>query len=168
MAQDITKTNVNTGDIIFYWQIREYEKYFRGKRWYLIMSLIAGLLIVYAVYSANYLFALMIVLFGIILIMQEMNEPGEIDFGICETGIIVGNKYYSFSELEKYWIVYSPPDTKTLYFELKGIIFHRLSINLEDANPNEIRDFLNQYLFEDLEKEEEPLSDRLGRLLKLQ
>ena len=168
MPQDITKTDVNTGEVIFYWTIKEYEKYARGKRWYLIMSLIAGLLILYSVLTANYLFALIIVLFGIILIMQEMNEPMEMDFAICETGIVVGTKYYPYSELEKYWIIYSPPDVKILYFELKGVVFHRLGVNLGDINPNEVRAFLNQYLFEDLENEEEPLSDRLGRLFKLQ
>jgi hypothetical protein len=168
MPQDINKTNINTGDVVFYWKIKEYEKYSRSKRWYLTASVISILLIVYAVFSANYLFALMIVLFGIILIIQEMKEPEELDFAICETGIVVGVKYYSFSELEKYWIIYSPPDIKYLYFELKGVIFHRLGVDLADANPNEVRAFLNQYLFEDLEREEEPFSDRIGRLLKLQ
>jgi len=80
----------------------------------------------------------------------------------------VGTKFYPFSELEKYWIIYNPPEVKTLYFEPKNIIKHRLSVPLLDADPLLIRSYLNQYLFEDLDVEEEPLSDRLGRILKMQ
>jgi len=168
MPQDLLKQNVNLGDIVYSWSVKEYEKFDRSRRWYVLMAIIAIALIAYAVISANYLFALIVVLFGIIISLQEMNEPVEVDFAISETGIVVGTKYFPFSELEKYWIIYNPPEVKTLYFEPKNIIKHRLSIPLLDADPLLIRSYLNQYLLEDLETEQEPLSDRLGRLLKMQ
>jgi hypothetical protein len=168
MPQDLLKQNVNLGDIVYSWSVKEYEKFDRGRRWYVLMAIIAIALIAYAVISANYLFALIIVLFGIIILLQEMNEPMEVDFAISETGIVVGTNYFPFSELEKYWIIYNPPEIKTLYFEPKNIIKHRLSIPLLDADPLLIRSYLNQYLLEDLETEQEPLSDRLGRLFKMQ
>ncbi len=168
MPQDLLKQDVNFGNIVYSWSFKEYEKFSRGKRWYWIMALLAAALIAYAVFTANYLFALIIVLFGIIIFLQEINEPVELDFGITDTGIVVGTKYYPFNELEKYWIVYNPPLVKVLYFEPKTAIKHRLHIPLLDSDPVVLRDFLNQYLIEDLDKEEEPLSDRLGRLLKIQ
>jgi hypothetical protein len=36
-----------------------------------------------------------------------------------------------------------------------------------DQNPNEIRAALNKFVAEDLTKEDEPLSDIIGRLLKI-
>lgn len=168
MPQDLLKQNVNFGDVVYSWTIKEYEKFERGKRWYLISGVLAAGLIAYAIFSANYLFALIIVLFGIILLLQEMGEPTELEFAICETGIVVGTKYYPFSELETYWIIYNPPEITALYFEPKNILKHRMFIPLDSADPVMIRSYLNQYLTEDLEKEEEPLSDRLGRLFKIQ
>jgi len=169
MPQDLLKQDVNVGNIAFSWSFNEYEKYNRGKRWYWTMGLLSVALIAFAVYTANYLFALIIVLFGIIIFLQEMNEPMELDFGLTDTGIVLGTKYYAFSELEKYWIVYNPPMVKVLYFEPKSAIKHRLHIPLiDETDPVVLRDYLNQYLIEDLDKEDEPLSDRLGRMLKIQ
>ncbi|MFA5127852.1 MAG: hypothetical protein WC457_02500 [Patescibacteria group bacterium] len=168
MPQDLLKQNVNLGRVVYNWKINEYEKFDRSRRWYIIVGILAAVLIAYAVYSANYLFALIIVLFGIIIFLQEMNEPTELDFAICDTGIVIGSKFYSYSELEKYWIVYNPPGIKTVYFEPKNVFKHRLSAPLDDIDPVEMRAHLNQYLFEDLDQEDEPLSDRLGRLFKMQ
>lgn len=168
MPQDLLKQDVNFGNVAYSWSFKEYDKFDRGQRWYWIMGLLAAALIAYAIYSANYLFALIIVLFGIIIFLQEINEPAELDFGITDTGIVVGTKYYPFNELEKYWIVYSPPLVKVLYFEPKSAIKHRLHIPLLDSDPVILRDYLNQYLMEDLDREEEPLSERIGRLLKIQ
>ncbi len=168
MPQDLSKEDVNLGEVIYNWTIKEYEKYERGSRWYLVMGIFAILLIGFAVISANYLFALIIVLFAIILVLQEMNEPVELDFAITETGVVIGNKFFPFFEIEKYWLIYNPPEIKTLYFEPKTILKHRISIPLDDVDPIELRSYLNQYLVEDIEREEEPISDRLGRILKIQ
>lgn len=168
MPKNILKENVNYGEVVYGWSFKEYEKYSRSIRWYIITGIIAVLLVGYAVISANYLFALIIVLFGIIMMLQEMNEPADLNFLIVETGIVVGTRYYSFSELDRFWIVYSPPDTEVLYFGLKNVIKHRLHIPLLDVDPIVLRDYLDQYLEEDLEQEDEPLSDRFARLLKIQ
>lgn len=169
MSKDLLKEDVNFGELIYSTTIKEFEKHERGKRWYLIMTILAILLISIAILTANYLFALIIVLFAIIMVLQEMNKPIDLNFAVTETGIIVGNKYYSFSEMEKYWIIYNPPEIKALYFEPKSIIKHRIMIPLgDDVDPVILRSFLNMYILEDLEKEEEPLSDRLGRILKIQ
>ncbi|MDD2758299.1 MAG: hypothetical protein PHD72_02915 [Patescibacteria group bacterium] len=168
MPQDLLKQNVNIGNVVYSWNFKEYEKFDRGRKWYLVMGLIAAALIFYAVTSGNYLFALIIVLFGIIILLQEMQEPAELAFAITDTGVIVGSKYYPYNDLENFWLVYNPPEVKVLYFQPKSIIKHRLHIPLLDINPEELRNYLNQYLSEDLEQEEEPLSDRLSRLFKMQ
>lgn len=168
MPQDLIKQNVNFGEVQYNWAFDEYEKYDRSRRWYWITGLIIAALLIYSAVTANYLFALIVVLFTIILLLQELRQPIQVDFGITDTGIVVGRKYYPYSELEKFWIIYNPPNVKVLYFEPKSAIKHRLHIPLFDIDPQEIRSYLTQYLIEDLDKEEEPLSDRLGRLFKIQ
>lgn len=168
MPKDLIKENINPGNIVHQWSFKEYEKYVRGRRWYVVMALLAAALIIYAIVSGNYLFALIVILFGIILFLQDMQEPGKMDFAITDLGVVLGTKYYPYSDLDNFWIIYNPPEIKTLYFQTKSAIKHRLNIPLVDVNPIDVRDYLNQFLSEDLKQEEEPLSDRISRLFKIQ
>jgi len=167
MPQDIIKNDVNIGEVEYQWSVSEYVKHSREKRWYLIAGIIGLALVVYAVIAGNALFALIIILIGIILFMQDMVEPMDVPMAITNTGIVVGSKYYRWSELKNFWVIYDPPTIKNLYFGLDNLLRHRIQIPLGDNDPAEIRDYLNQYLEEDLDQEEEPLSDRLGRIWKL-
>ena len=167
MPKDLTKENINVGRVIYEWTVQEYEHYDRNRRWYMIMGGVGIALVAYGMLTENYLFALLIILFGIVLYLHDMQTPLQVPFAITETGIIVGRKYYRFSELKNFWLIYNPPEVKNLYFGLPTLIKHRIQIPLHDYDPRPIREFLSQYLTEDLEQEEEPLSDRMARLLKL-
>ncbi len=167
MPTDLTKENVPFGKIIYQWTLKEYVQHERNRRWYFVMGILGVALVAYSIISANYLFALIIILFGIVLYLHDVQEPLEVPFAITETGVILGRKYYRYSELSSFWMIYNPPEVKNLYFSLNNVVRHRLQIPLLDYDPRPIREVLNQYLVEDLEQEEEPFSDRLGRLFKL-
>ena len=167
MSINLSKTDANTGDIVFDWVVNEYEKHDRSRRWYVIIAVVGIALLLYSVISGNYLFALIVVLFGIVLFLQDMQEPMEVPFAITEAGIVVGDKYYPFKEITNYWIIYNPPEVKNIYFSTDSVLKHRIQIPLFDNDPRPVRDFLNQFIIEDLDQEEEPLSDRLGRIFKL-
>ena len=124
-------------------------------------------MVVYGMLSGNFLFSLVIILFSIILFMQSHQEPLQVQFQITELGVVVGGKFYTFSELNAFYIIYNPPEVKTLYFETKSILHPNLRIPLLDQNPVELKHTLREYLAEDTEKEEEPLSDRAARNWKL-
>ena len=167
MPVNLNREDVSTGDLVFSWNVREYEQHDRDRRWYIIAGLAGAALLLFSIISGNYLFALVVVLFGIILFLQDIQPPMEVFFGITEAGIVIGDKYYPFKEIGKYWIVYNPPEVKNLYFATSNMLRHRLKIPLLDNDPRPVRDFLNQFIVEDLDQEQEPLSDRLGRILKL-
>lgn len=167
MPVNLNREQANTGEVVFSWNVSEYQQHERSSRWYLTSGVIGGLLLLYSLISGNYLFTLVVVLFGIILFLQDAKPPMDVFFAITEAGIIVGELYYPFKEITSYWIVYNPPEVKTIYFTTKNVLKHRLQVNLLDNDPLPIRDFLNQFLLEDVDKEEEPLSDRLSRVFKL-
>ena len=167
MPKDLTRENVLTGDVVYAWEINEYEQYDRGVWWYVLMGGLGLALLATALLTNNYLFALVIVLFAIILYLHEMQTPLSVPFTITTIGIALGRKFYRFSELKNFWIIYQPGQAQNLYFSLGGAINHRLQIPLLDTDPLAIRDFLLQYLREDLSQEEEPAADRFARVLKL-
>lgn len=167
MSNDLTRDNVSIGEVVYQWTVSEYEKFPRSRRWLLLMSLAGLLLIAFGIFTANYLFALIIILFGIVLYLHELQEPITVPFALTDVGIVLGKKFYRYSEINNFWIIYNPPFTKTLYFSLDNVIRHRLQVSLQDYDPRPIREHLAQFLEEDLNQEEEPLTDQWARILGL-
>ena len=93
--------------------------------------------------------------------------PRKMKFEINHDGIKLNDKEHKYNELNKFWIIYQPPEVKNLYLEIKSIFKPNLVVPLEKENPLNVRAFLRQYVEEDLDQEEEPMSDAIGRLLKM-
>jgi len=149
------------------WSFKEYEKYERDRGWYLLACIIGASLLVYAILTSNFLFALIIIMVGMVLVIKHHNEPDKSVFEINNQGIKFNKNEYKYSDIENFWIIYQPPEVKNLYINFKFSLKPRLSIPINDESPLAIKTFLRQYLAEDLEQENEPASETLGRLLKL-
>ncbi len=166
MSQQISE-ETTLGNPLYEWSFAEYEKFSRGKWWYIVMGGLGMVFVVYGMLTGNFLFSLIIALFAIILFVQQHQEPHEILFAITDLGIIVGNKFYSYNELEAFYLIYEPP-TKTLFFETKTLIRPLIRVPLTDQNPLDIRFSLLEFLPENLEKDSEPTSDIAARNWKIQ
>lgn len=151
----------------FIWESPSHEFIERGKRWYVWMALVALILTAYAIYTANYLFAFIILLTALILTFAGNREPDKILVQIGNNGVVYDGRLYLFDDLHDFAIVYNPPETKILYIEPKGWAKPRLRISLGDEDPVAIRGHLKRYLEEDLDLRDEHVSDIFGRLLKL-
>ena len=150
------------------WEIDNMTKHVRSKRWYIIAGIVTLLLIIWAIYERNYLFALVIIISTGLLIYYEGEEVKKIKVKIQYNGLFVGDNFYKFQSVSKFYIIYKPDENiKRLYIEFRNPLEPRLSIPLENENPIEIRDFLLQYLEEDLDKEDEPASEGMANILKL-
>lgn len=166
MPKQLTEDTI-LGDMLHQWTIQEYDRHIRGTWWHILMITAGILLVVYALVSGNSLFALIVILFAIILFLQSHQEPIAVPFAIAELGIVVGNKWYTYSEFSEFYIIYQPPAVKTLYLETKSALRPLLRIPLQDMNPVDIRMALRAYLSENVEKEEEPISDVFARQWKI-
>ena len=82
------------GEIFFEWQIPEYTEHKRSKRWYVYMIALAVILIIYSIFTANFLFALIIILAGFIVFLRVYAQPRQLKFQITEDGLVIGNIFY--------------------------------------------------------------------------
>jgi hypothetical protein len=155
------------GNIWASWSFLEVPKYERSKSWWIFMSLLALILLIWAFKTRNFLFAFIIFLVAFIVIRWSKEEPLTVEFKITDLGLEVGSSFYEWSKIENFWIVYKPNETKRVYFKLKGILPPYLSIPLENQNPVLIRRILLKFALEDLSKEDETFSDFLSRTLKI-
>jgi hypothetical protein len=150
-----------------HWNIPEYNEHKRSKRWYVIAISIMALLLLYAVLTVNFLFAIILIVAAITMTLHDRTSAPEVMFELAENGVNIGYQHYSYNSFKHFWIYYEPNESKKLYFDFKSSVRPRLSIPLQNKNPIKIRSILLKYLPEAVEKENEPLSEQLTRLLKL-
>lgn len=163
----IIDQNFILGDILFEWDIPEYEENNRPKSWLIFMLVIAFSLILYAIFTNNYLFSLVIILFSIIIFLQSIQKPIFLPFKITNLGVVLNNRFYKYAELRDFYIIYNPKENlKMLFLETNGLK-PKLRIPLIKMEPIEIRKTLENFLEENLDIEEEPLSDFVARKWKL-
>jgi len=168
------------GQVHFAWTFSEFPQYQRDRRWYMRAAVVTAIFLLYAILDPrislmkpylsfsgpNYLFAFLIILFALVISLHHRSD-NTLEFKITEDGIMLNQRLYPYQEIRNFYIIYDPPAVKTLYFEPKSFFNPRIPVHLEDQDPVAIREVLNQYLSEDLEREDEPVSDHLSRLLKL-
>jgi len=167
MPENNQKEQIDHGRTLAAWTFPEFVVHKRGKTWYISALIITVAVIIWSIFSKNYLFIIIIVIIGIIFIMQNRQSPPPIECRIKEDGIELGRNFYPFRDLKKFYIIYQPPLVKNIYFDFKSAVRPTLPISLEKENPLKIREILKKYLDEDLEKEEEPTSDAISRTLKI-
>ena len=162
------ENQINYGKEIMSWLVPEHEKHERSTSWYVIAGIVAIALLIYCFFTANFLFAVIIIVAALVIILHHGREPERVKFGITDEGIVIGRKFYDYDEIKDFAIVYKPRiEVKRLYFEFKNALRHRLSIPLENMNPLTVRETLLKYLKEDLERTDQPLSEGLAKLFKL-
>ena len=155
------------GRVIHQWEIPETAQYRRGRLWYAVAIIILLSLVAYALFTANFLFALMVMLFAAIIFMGHTRAPLMLNVAITEQGVAINNRLYRYPDLKSFWIIDEPPAVKNLYLEFQSRVRPPLSFHLDIQDCAQIRQTLAQFLAEDGEKREESLTDVLSRLLKL-
>lgn len=149
--------------VLMEWKAREFIQYPRSKSWYIAVLIIAALLVVYAVITSNYLLAIIVVMLAVVVNTLTRKKPTELDVAITTKGVMVNSLLYTYDgDLSSFWILYNPPDLKTLNFSRLQKITPELTIQLESQNPLKVRELLLDHLEENVEKEEH-LADRFSR-----
>jgi hypothetical protein len=161
------QTKIDHGKTLLSWKFPEFLNYQRGKTWYVIATVVGAGLVIWSLATLNYLFAIVVVMVGVIVVAQGRRQPHDVVVQISEDGITVAQSFYRYKDIKSFWIVYDPPLIKKLFIDFKSAVRPTLTIQLENENPVNVRRILTKYIDEDIEKDEEPASDSISRLLKI-
>lgn len=172
MATEKNESNkhetMDHGKTVMSWDFPEFVIHKRTTLWYFWAIVITSGLILFALFSQNYLFLIVITLFVMVYILRTKRKPAILTVNITEDGISIGEKtFYTWKQIKKFWIIYEPPEVKNLYIDFDASLRPSITISLENQNPLNVRKLLAQYLEEDIEKENESFSDGFSRMLKL-
>ncbi len=154
--------------ILIEWEFPEFVKYNRGITWYISVSIIGILLLIYSIITGNFLFASIIIMLAFIYFYSTLYDPLPVRFVIAEEGILLGHTFYYYDNIKNFWIVYKPKEgIANLYFSFKNPLKPNLTIPLQDQNPIKVRQVLLNFLSEDKSVNDESFADFLERNLKL-
>jgi hypothetical protein len=108
-----------------------------------------------------------LILFYLVVLLHDNLVPELINFTITIEGVKVSKNFYYFRDFDHFYIIYEDDGVKNLYLQFKNPFRGRVIVPIEGQDAIAIRKFLLKYIKEDLEREAEPLSERLRRWLKL-
>ena len=85
------------------WQAPEFEHRPKTMRWYWISIGIALLLLIFALWQADYIFAAFVVIGEIMLLVWGSSEPPMVSFSIGAKGLTIGGRtYYPFTDIKSW------------------------------------------------------------------
>lgn len=167
MDDNLQNTITEYGKILLAWEVDEYPNHDRSRTWYVLGAIISVALIIYAIATANFLFAVIILMCGVITLISTFQPPDKINLAITTIGILVGDAFYKYKDVKDFSVAYEPPAVKLLYIDFQKPWQPLVSVPLEDTDPNQVRECLLPFCLENLERTEETLTDAVRRVYKL-
>jgi hypothetical protein len=147
------------------WDAPEFIEYKKNKSWHIGFILISAALLIFAFYSQSPITIIAFVLLIIVSYIFSNQKPRQARHSITSSGIIIGSVLYPYKNIKTFWILYDPPNVKTLNFETTAYLSNQVSIELGNQDPILVKFFLSRYLIEDLNRGES-LTDTLSRTVK--
>ena len=148
------------------WIADEFKKHEHDRGWYAGLFLMGTILIGWGLYTNNLIATLLFVLIVFTLYVLSHKDPDKIRIEISPQGVHVNEIFHPYHSLNGFWLMYDPPHLATLNFETKKGLNRHLIIELEEQDPEDIRDYLLHFLPEETDYEERFI-DFLVRKLKL-
>ncbi len=145
------------------WTAAEFKYYKKNKKWFFFLFLIGFILVIIAILSKNFLFALGVIISCFVIYLYANKKPKKIKFALKGNGIKVGKQLYLYENLRSFWINYHPPHIKELSLRSKKSLVPYIKIPLGNQNPVEVRRFLLKYLPE--KEHEESIIDNWTKKL---
>ncbi|MEK7138479.1 MAG: hypothetical protein AAB787_03155 [Patescibacteria group bacterium] len=129
------------------WRAPEFEYHEKTAAWYWTTVLIALIILAFALWQQNFLFAVFVIIAEVLLVIWAEKKPEVVEFVVGEKSIQIGGKRnYSYSELEHYAVdEESDPDFTRIIFKSK----HRTRVKLDMIIPKALADEVLDFLVEE-------------------
>lgn len=151
---------------IYEWSAPEYIQYSKDRRWFTVAGIVVAGLIFYGVIWGSPFFSLAMAVLSAVYYLQHNQPLRQIKIKVTGMGLKIDQKFFPFSNLKSFWIVYNPPEVTTLNFRTVNNLHGELTLQLGDMNPIPIREYLARQLPEE-EGKTEGLMNKLIRIFRL-
>ncbi len=151
----------------FQWSYSENATPHRSATWYIVAGLVVGVILVYSLATANYLFALITLMTTIIVFSSMFQSSPERSYEITGHGISVDGSFLAFTDCDSFAVVPATQDMHKIYVQPRKGMGSLMSIPIAADKGEKMRTFLLNHVTEDSERVGEPIAEVLMRILKL-
>ena len=137
------------------WQAYDHIRTEKGSDWYWTVGIISGALSILSIFFGNFILAITIIL-GTVIIFASINTPPKIvRYEINQKGVVTGEILYTYSTLESFYVIDEDGfDRDRLLLKSRKTLMPLIVIPLgSEVTPEQIRDYLIEYLNEEELKE---------------
>ena len=141
------------------WESPEYIFREKSREWFIALGIIALALFVASILLKNFLFAIIITISTFTVILFAKRPPEHTLYEINKSGLIINTSFYPYSFLQSFWIDNTDQSWQKLLITSKKTLMPLIIIALGDQDPEEVKNFLANYLPE--KEQYEPLSHKI-------
>jgi len=146
------------------WCAPEYEYSPKSSLWYWTSLLLALVLIVFALWQKNFLFAVFVFIAELIIFAVADKRPKIWEFTIDEKGVYIEkDKFFPYDQLEAFDVHINETEYDQLLLKTKKKISPIVTINIYKEEREKIRKFLEKYI--PREQIDISFGDIIGRLI---
>jgi hypothetical protein len=144
------------------WEAHEYVHTEKTADWYWAFGILTIACVVGAIVYGNVLFAILIFIIAAVLALFAGRHPDMTTFSVTQRGVRIGHIFHPYTSLESFAIeeyAHQPNHIPKLLLRPLHHFSPLIVIPIEGVDPDDIHDFLIQFLPEDTHLE--PLSHRI-------
>ena len=145
------------------WQAHEFRPYPKNLGWYVTLISIAILVIAFFVLVENDIFAAVSLgLIAILIYLFSRQTPQRVEIELNNRGVKFDQLFYPYKQLKYFWVVHNN-DHQTVNFHTSALVNNTVILELENQDPEAVRQYLLQHLPEHPETEATPVQKIMHR-----
>ncbi len=146
------------------WQAPEFRHYEKSYSWYITFLAIAILIVGFFIIQKDLFAAICIGILSLLIILFAQHKPKQVEIQLTNKGVHFGELFFPYKQIKHFWIVHNEKH-KTLNLETTAHLNNVIILELEEQNPDHVREFLIQFLPEH-EDTDETLTQRISHKFK--
>lgn len=152
--------------VVLSWAAPTFQKNNKTIKWYLVALGLITLLIAYSAWQKDWFVIVITIIVSAVLFwyIHSVN-PTDVGYRVTPIGFYVDEKFYPFSEMHSFWMVYNE-SVKNIYITFNKKYLPSLVINVEAVDPMTLKGYLLKKIPEQ-ENRGEGLADKLTRMMGL-
>jgi len=136
------------------WTAPEFRHYEKSVGWYVTLVAVFTLITIFFILiQKDWFGAICSILLGGLIVFFSKQHPKEMEIVLDSKGVAYGKIFLSYKQLKSFWVV-NNQNHKSLNIETTAHFNNMLILELEDQDPEEVKDFLIQFLPEHHETQE--------------
>jgi len=146
------------------WEAWEFKHYPKSLGWYVTLISVSVLVVAFFIFVESDIFAAVsLAIIAALIIIFSRQLPQKVNIELSPKGVKFGNLLYPHKQLKYFWIV-NNQNHKTLNLQTSAFVNNTVILELEDQDPEVIRNYLIRYLPEHPQTEETPAQKIMHKL----